>query len=197
MTALWVVTALMSIVVATLGVIVAALVRQVGILHVRLSPVRALHRDDDIQPGDILHIEDPQWESVRSNGKRRIVVAFVSPTCSVCKPLIPVFNATARTELSSDEALVLVADVRPSRAAEYARSNRIFPPVLGVEGCMERNRIPGAPYVVVTDAGARVLAAGVINSGEQLNAVIDKSRYLPDPRLSIVDMAVAEPAATS
>jgi hypothetical protein len=166
----------MAAILLVMGIAQIALIRQVGILHARLTPMRALHQDTDVQPGEIISLDHPFWEAISAQGHSRIVVAFISPTCRACAPLLPALNATTKSALRDGETMVVVADADDSRAQEYRRSKRIISPIMGVRGALEANRIPGAPYLVVAEGNGRVIRAGVVNSGEQIDWLLDRAR---------------------
>jgi hypothetical protein len=172
----WIVITLMAIVILVLGIVQIAMIHQIGVLHIRLSPIRALQQDNDIPPGQALKLHHPQWEEVRSQNVSRIIVGFISPTCMMCTKLLPAFNATARSVLEDDERLVLVSDTDDRRAQEYKKAKRIVSPIMGIEDALTINQIPGAPYMAVTGSDGQVLAAGVVNSGEQIDWLIARAR---------------------
>ena len=83
--------ALLWVAVIALGVIVLALVRQVGVLHERVAPAGALVGRETPRVGEeapVLEVRD--WHGVRrriggrSEAGRSTLLAFVSPTCPMC-----------------------------------------------------------------------------------------------------------------
>ena len=88
-----------------LGVIVAlwALARQVGILYERVAPMGALITDAGPKLGEFA----PKFElpalngaSISIGGQRPLsqLLFFLSPTCPVCKKLLPILKSASNAE---------------------------------------------------------------------------------------------------
>jgi methylamine dehydrogenase accessory protein MauD len=133
--------------------IVVALARQVGTLHLRLGPRGALEIDTEGPPlGEAppprpAVAEDGSHVMVGGPGVRRVVV-FSSPTCSVCREVRPAVPAAA-------SAVGMVHVVLHDQQTEH-----------------EWN-VPGTPFVVVLDDLGVVRATGTINNLEQLEGLLD------------------------
>lgn len=138
---------------AVLTVVVVALARQIGVLHLRISPVGALEMDDEGPAlGEPLTSRtaagrDGTAVIIGGPGARRLLT-FVSPTCPVCERILPSLPAAAR-------ASGLMAQVVSDPAAERALD------------------VPGVPFVVVVDELGIVRSKGTVNSLEQLEGLID------------------------
>jgi hypothetical protein len=138
---------------AVLTIVVIALARQIGVLHLRIAPVGALEMDDEGPAlGEPLAPRaasgrDGTTVIVGGPGSRRLL-AFVSPTCPVCEGILPSLPAAARTS-------GLVAQVVSDPDAERAFD------------------VPGVPFIVVVDEFGVVRAKGTVNSLEQLEGLID------------------------
>jgi hypothetical protein len=141
---------------AVLTVVVIALARQIGVLHLRLDPVGALEVDDEGPPlGDALEARparapDGARTLVGGPGPRRLV-AFVSATCPICERLRPSLPAAAA---AAGLALQTVSD----------------PELETVHG------VPGTPFVVVLDESGVVRSKGTVNSLEQVEGLADTAR---------------------
>ncbi len=139
-----------------LAVVVVALARQIGVLHLRLDPLGALEVDaEGPRLGDAPEIRTARAHEGTSTrvggpGPRRLL-AFVSPTCPICDRLLPSLPAAAR-------AGGLVAQVVSDPDLEV---------VYGV---------PGVPFVVVLDELGVVRSKGTVNSLEQIEGLIDTAR---------------------
>ena len=141
---------------AVLVVVVVALARQIGVLHLRLEPLGALEVDEE---GPALG-EIPEARTARGRegtrtlvggpGPRRLLT-FVSPTCPVCEHLLPSLPAAAA-------AAGLVSQVVSDPELEVAY------------------RVPGVPFVVVLDEGGAVRSKGTANSLEQIEGLVDTAR---------------------
>ena len=95
---------LLWIAVLVLGTLVAALARQVGILHERIAPAGALTLHQKLTTGDpapMMELPALSGETLVIGGQRASrsqLIFFVSPDCPVCKSLLPVFKSAARAE---------------------------------------------------------------------------------------------------
>jgi hypothetical protein len=136
-----------------LAVIVVALARQVGTLHLRLGPRGALEVDDE---GPALgeaalpttaRAADGSTLTIGGPGPVR-VVAFSSPTCSVCHELMPAIPAAAAAAQAVPQ---VVHDAEAERDWD----------------------IPGTPFLVVLDEVGVVRAKGTVNNLEQVEGLLD------------------------
>jgi len=139
--------------VLVLCVVVVALARQVGTLHLRLGPRGALEIDDE---GPILGEPMPPIEAVGADdgpvalggpGEPRLVL-FSSPTCIVCREVAPAIPAAAR-------------------------AGRLVPQVVHDPDAERRLDVPGTPFLVVLDEHGVVRAKGTVNNLEQVEGLID------------------------
>ena len=101
--ALVVSNAVLWVLVLALLVVGFALARQVGILYERVAPMGALIIDSGPKVGETaprldLPALDGRTFSVGLAGERSQLLFFLSPTCPVCKKLIPVLKAVERDE---------------------------------------------------------------------------------------------------
>ncbi|MGH2528832.1 MAG: hypothetical protein ACRDH0_05795 [Actinomycetota bacterium] len=141
------------VLVVVLCVVVVALARQVGVLHLRLGPLGALEVDEEGPP-----LGEPA-QPVTASGPDGVptvlggpglgrLVMFVSPTCPLCEQVLP--SVAAAASLSG-----LVPQVVSDPAAEHAWG------------------VPGVPFVVVLNEAGVVRAKGTVNNLEQLEGLVD------------------------
>lgn len=175
MTTQWIVLCLLALLVSLNTIAIIALVRQIGLLHLRLSPVPALDGNGP-PPGTEVVLETAATQALSSSRSQpeTIIVGFISPTCSLCLPLLPAFHELAR-RLRPQERIVLVSDADAERTQEYASAKKIPVTVVSDPGAFKQNDIPGAPFVVVTDGALRCLASGGVNTFEQIESLLDKA----------------------
>ena len=139
--------------VVVLSVIVVALARQVGTLHLRLGPRGALEIDDegpglgDVPPVVTASDADGATVMLGGPGGPRLVL-FSSDTCSVCREVAPGLPAAAA-------AGHLVPQVLHDVEAE-----RVY-------------GVPGTPYAIVLDEHGAVRAKGTVNNLEQVEGLVD------------------------
>ena len=141
------------ILVVTLAVVVVALARQVGTLHLRLGPRGALEVDTE---GPALGEAPPAMPAIDAGGTRVLVggpgsarlVVFSSPTCPICREVVPGVSAAAA-------AAGMVGMVLHDPALEHAYD------------------VPGTPFVLVMDPDGVVRSKGTVNNLEQVEGLID------------------------
>jgi methylamine dehydrogenase accessory protein MauD len=163
------------ILVILLGVLVVALARQVGTLHLRMGPRGALELDEEGPPLG----ETPQPVAATDLDGREVwiggpgegqLVVFVSPGCPICREVLPGVPAAARAGRLEP---VVVTDAEEREAvATYARAG-VGAAVVAGPGLGERYGVPGTPYAVVIDASGAVRAKGTVNNLEQVEGLVD------------------------
>jgi len=167
---------LLWLAVLALLVVVIALSRQIGILYERIAPMGALMMDSGPKVGE----EAPVFQlpslgggtvTLGGTGSGNTLVFFLSPTCPVCKKLLPVLKSLKRAE-GNRLTLVLASDgEQPEHEAFRRRADlAVYPYVLSAELGM-RYHVSKLPYAVLIDASGRVRAKGLVNSREQLDSL--------------------------
>ena len=161
--------------VIVLGVLVVALARQVGTLHLRMGPRGALELDEEGPPLG----ETPQPVAATDLDGREVwiggpgegqLVVFVSPGCPVCREVLPGVPAAARA--GRLEPVVVTDAEEPEAVATYARAG-VGAPVVAGPGLGERYGVPGTPYAIVIDPSGAVRAKGTVNNLEQVEGLVD------------------------
>ena len=96
MTALFISNVVLWVAVVALSLVVLALARQIGVLHERVAPAGALTTRAGPAPGEAapaLDVTTLDGRSLRVGGVsergRRTLLFFLSPTCPVCKTVLP------------------------------------------------------------------------------------------------------------
>jgi methylamine dehydrogenase accessory protein MauD len=167
--------------VLALCVLVVALARQIGTLHLRLAARGALEIDEEGPPlGEAP--EPAEAEDLR--GGRHVVggpgrpslLLFVSPSCSICADVIPGLPAAARAFGQPLRPLV-VTDARADHAlAAFPDGTAERAPVIADRSLPVGYRVPGTPYAVVLDGLGVVRAKGTVNDLEQLEGLVETAR---------------------
>ncbi|OIP10773.1 MAG: methylamine dehydrogenase accessory protein MauD [Betaproteobacteria bacterium CG2_30_68_42] len=174
--ALMVSNIILWVVVLALVVALVALARQVGILYERVAPIGALMMDSGPKVGD----EAPAFDLVDLAGQavslgkpadRSTLLFFLSPSCPVCKKLVPILGSISRSE-AAWLRIVFASDGEPAQHAELQRKAGLagFPYVLSTELGMTY-RIGKLPYAVLIDDAGRIGAKGLVNSREQIESL--------------------------
>lgn len=178
--AAWTIIALLWVVVVALIFVVVALARQVGILHERIRPAGALHVPKGLRVGEAA----PIVEALDTNGRslqigagnhedRSTLVVFVSPTCPVCKSLLPVLRSIRRRERPPVQ-VILASDGPREEHLEFiaAESLEEFPYVLSEQLGMSYGA-SRLPYAVLIDGAGVVRATGLVNTREHLESLFE------------------------
>jgi methylamine dehydrogenase accessory protein MauD len=175
--ALWISNALLWLAVVALAAVVVALVRQIGVLHERLRPVGALA----LASGPEVGAAAPRAEAVDLAGTpvaiggpdpdgRDLLLFFLSPTCPVCKALLPALASLAR---ESGLRVVLASDgPREEHAAFVARERIALPYVLGTALGLAY-RASKLPWAALLDGAGVLRAQGLVNTREHLESLLE------------------------
>lgn len=163
-----------------LGVIIAlwALARQVGILYERVAPMGALITDAGPKLGEAA----PKFElpalngaAIAIGGQRPLsqLLFFLSPTCPVCKKLLPILKSASQAEKEWLQ-VVLASDGDATQHLAFYRDAKLteFPYVLSSDLGMTY-RVSRLPYAVLIDEAGAIRAKGMINNREQLESLFN------------------------
>ncbi|UCG74055.1 MAG: methylamine dehydrogenase accessory protein MauD [Chromatiales bacterium] len=171
---------LLWVVVLLLCAVVVALVRQIGVLHERIGPVGALALGQGPKVGE----EVPRFDLTAIDGRhvtvggsnehgRSTLLFFLSPTCPVCKTLLPVLKSSRRTE-SGWLDVMLVSDGDLDEQKTFVRDYDLAELVYIVSADLGISlRIGRLPYVVLLDEHGVIRAQGLVNSREHLESVFE------------------------
>lgn len=177
---------LLWIVVIALCALVLALLRQIGVLHERIAPAGALMVRGGPSVGDpapVLEVESLSGGPLRIGGPdpdgRSTLLYFLSPTCPVCRTLLPVVRSLAAAEPS---LRVVYASDGPRGEHEELLAERdpadapyVLSSALGLA-----YRVAQLPYAVLIDAEGVVRGAGLVNTREHLESLLEaRDRGVP------------------
>jgi len=163
-----------------LGVIVAlwALARQVGILYERVAPMGALITDAGPKLGEA----SPRFDLPALSGAtiaiggehpKSQLIFFLSPTCPVCKKLLPILRSASQAERDWLD-VVIASDGDSTQHLGFYRDAKLeqFPYVLSADLGMTF-RVSRLPYAVLLDEHGVIRAKGLINNREQLESLFN------------------------
>jgi methylamine dehydrogenase accessory protein MauD len=164
------------VVVLALVVAVFALARQVGILHERVAPMGALMMDSGPKvgaPSPVFTLTDLAGRAVNIGAPAltSTLLFFLSPSCPVCKKLLPIVKSTAASERRW-LSVVLASDGDEPEQRRFVRRARLeaFPYVLSTDLGVTYH-VSKLPYAVLLDERGIVRAKGLVNSREQLESL--------------------------
>lgn len=167
------------IVVAFLAAVVFALVRQIGVLHQRIAPAGALMIGGGPKVGEIapvLDVEDLSGRPLRVGGeharRRSTMLVFLSPTCPICKTLLPVIRSSSLAEHRWLD-FVLASDGELEAQRRFVEQNRLttFPYVVSTPLGIAY-QVGKLPYAALIDEQGVLRARGLINSREHLESLL-------------------------
>lgn len=169
--------------VAFLGVTVVmlGLMRQVGLLHERSSPMGAMITDHGPDIGDKapeLDLKDFAGRAVRIGGPaadgRQTLLMFTAPTCPVCDKLFPIIKSIARAEKIS---VVMISDGAPEEHRRFLDSHDLgeIRYVVSAEAGMAF-QVGKIPYGVLLDPQGTIRAKGLTNTREHLESLLEADK---------------------
>lgn len=163
-----------------LSVSMLALARQIGVLHERIKPVGALSLGKVIKAGDAA----PQFTLPSLNGGAVVLggqtgtgqstlLFFLSPTCPVCKVLLPILK-TVQVHERGWLRVVLASDGAETEHQEFIHRENLaaFPYLLSTHVGMAY-QIGKLPYGVLISPDGTVAAHGLINNREHLESLFE------------------------
>lgn len=170
---------LLWVLVLALLVAVLALSRQIGILYERIAPMGALMLDQGPKVGaaaPVFGLESLGGGSVAvglSAQRKSQLLFFLSPTCPVCKKLLPILKSISVSERNWLE-LVFASDGDRPEHVEFQRKAGLteFPYVLSTDLGMAF-RVGRLPYAILIGEDGKVRAKGLVNSREQLESLFE------------------------
>jgi methylamine dehydrogenase accessory protein MauD len=169
--------------VVVLAAVVAALVRQIGVLHERVAPAGALLGRD----GPRLGAPAPRFTLADWNGApvtlgggdpqgHSTLLLFVSPTCPVCKTMLEIATALMHSE-GGRTRLVLASDGARDEHAAFvaahglAQRTYVLSTELGLAYAVGK-----LPYAALIDAEGVLRAKGLVNTREHLESLFEAMR---------------------
>ncbi|MBJ39182.1 MAG: thiol-disulfide isomerase [Gammaproteobacteria bacterium] len=177
MTALIVSNVLAWITVVALGLVVLALTRQVGLLHERIAPAGALTPTSGPKVGEA--VDQTRYTTLAGgdlvlgghHDASRLLL-FVSPTCPVCKGLVPVARRLASQEglnlaFASDGDNLLEHE-RYVDEMELAAHPYVLSQPLGISFGVSK-----LPFAVLIDTNGVLAAKGLVNTREHLESLLE------------------------
>ena len=176
----WIAIAVLWLVVVGLAIAVLALARQIGILHQRLPQAGALKLGTGPVVGEaapVVAASDFTGAPLRIGGvdpsNADTLLVFVSPSCPVCKTLLPALRSIRRREqprvrvvLGSDGPRLEHADfIATEHLGEFTY---VLSEALGIAYGAGR-----LPHAVLIDGAGIVRASGLVNSREHLDSLFE------------------------
>lgn len=164
--------------VVALSIAFLALARQTGILYERIAPMGALMNDSgpkvgELSPSFSLNSLMGNTVNIGKGRNRALLVFFLSPTCPICKKLLPVLRNIRKSEGHWLD-VVLASDGDTNKHQRFIDTAGLsdFDYVVSTELGLGY-RVSRLPFAVVLDARGRVSAKGLVNTREQLESLFN------------------------
>ncbi|MCQ9156528.1 methylamine dehydrogenase accessory protein MauD [Acidomonas methanolica] len=168
----------LTFVVLALTVGLWIMARQIGILFERISPMGALVNDSGPEVGQ----STPEFNLPSLTGGRAVIgpksirstlVFFLSPTCPICKKLLPILDSVRKAEGGWLD-VILASDGEDAQHARFIENARLssYPYVVSAELGLAY-RVARLPYAVLFDEHGVIRAKGLINSREQFDSLFN------------------------
>ena len=183
MTALAVSNVILWLVVIGLSVALLAVVRQLGVLHERIAPVGALMLAKGLKVGESapkIAAQDLEGRSITVGAaradERATLIMFVSPTCPVCKTLLPILKSSLASERDWLD-IILASDGETATQREFVQTHRLggFPYIVSAALGMSY-QVSRLPFAALIDAQGVLRARGIVNSREHLESLFEAKR---------------------
>jgi methylamine dehydrogenase accessory protein MauD len=184
--ALWVIVIVQS-------VLILGLMREVGLLQLRVGPQHAMVTSDqglgpgttapdlvleDVFTGDEVHLGSPQAHAR--------VLAFIDPKCGICHGILGPLEILARSEKDRLD-VVAVCNAAPEDCRAFLRP--VTPHVFALAdfsaSARQHFRVTGSSFAIVVDRDGVVGDGGVVNNLQHLESLLDT--LTPDGELLLAD----------
>ncbi|HJL93172.1 MAG TPA: methylamine dehydrogenase accessory protein MauD [Woeseiaceae bacterium] len=168
-------------IVIILSFLVFALARQVGILHERVAPAGALLPTSGPKVGEMteaMNLNDLDGKKITIGGvdssDLATLIMFISPTCPVCKSLVPIAKSLATHE-SHQMRLVFASD------GDNHNQHLAYVSDLNIEGLPYiisqplglRYEVSKLPFAVLIGSDGTLKSKGLVNSREHLESLVE------------------------
>jgi methylamine dehydrogenase accessory protein MauD len=183
MSALAVSNVVLWVLVLALSAVVLALTRQLGVLHQRIAPAGALMLNRGLtvgEPAPVLELAALDGRELRvglaRNDGRSTLLLFVSPSCPVCKSLLPAVKSSRRDERSWMD-VILASDGDSAAQREFVRAQGLegIPYVVSAALGLAY-QVSRLPFAALLDEQGVLRARGLVNSREHLESLFEARR---------------------
>lgn len=162
-------------------VVMLGLMRQVGLLHERSSPMGAMITDHGPDIGDAapeFELPDYFGRKVKIGGAdpegRQTLLMFTAPTCPVCEKLFPIIKSIGKTEGIN---IVMISDGAPDEHQRFLKNHDLgdMRYVVSAEAGMAF-QVGKIPYGVLVDEKGVIRSKGLTNTREHLESLFEAEK---------------------
>lgn len=169
------------ILVVALSLLVLALSRQVGILHERVAPAGALMPTSGPKVGELT--EEISLTSIQnqaltiggaSTAKLASLILFISPTCPVCKSLVPTAKSLVSSERHRMQLLFASDGDNLEQHQRYAKDLNLDDYTYVLSEALGRAfEVSKLPFAVLIDVDGILRGKGLVNTREHMESLIE------------------------
>ena len=167
-------------VVVSMGVVIYALTRQIGVLYERVAPAGALAMNQNLKVGQSapqLSLQTLDSKLVTVGGvpadAKSTLIFFASPDCPVCKELMPAVKSAAKQE-SDWLNLMIASDGMAQDHQGYVLQQGLGAyPYIVSELLGKTYGVAKLPYAVLIDEQGLIASIGIVNSREHLDSLFE------------------------
>jgi methylamine dehydrogenase accessory protein MauD len=169
------------VLVIVLSLVVLALARQVGVLHERVAPAGALMPTTGPKVGELtepLPLSDINGAALSIGGPDpadlHTLVMFISPTCPVCKSLVPTAKSLANSERNRLQLVFASDGDKLEQHQAYANDldlgnyHYVLSEKLGMT-----YEVSKLPFAILIGADGTLESKGLVNTREHLESLIE------------------------
>jgi len=172
------------IIVVSFAVIIYALTRQIGVLYERVAPAGALAINQKLEAGQVapeLTLQTMGSTLVdiggtRDNGHSQLLF-FISPTCPVCKTLLPAIKSAAKAEDDWVDIVFASDGKNDDHQGLIDQQGLASFPYIVSEVLGKSFGIAKLPYAVLIDQQGVIASMGIINSREHIDSLFEAKEH--------------------
>lgn len=178
MSILYILVGVLCVAVISLIVVAIAMARQIGILLERISPVGAMLNDSGPKLGESapkMVVPSLTTASMALGGPsdKSTLIFFLSPTCPVCKKLLPVLKEMQVSE-GNWLQIYLASDGQENKHRNFIAEQKLEGmPYLLSEQLGVTYKVARLPFAVLLDEEGTVKSKGLVNSREQIESIFN------------------------
>lgn len=179
---------LLWIIILILGLVCLALARQIGVLYERIAPAGALAINQRLSGGDrapeltletlsgqtiIIGVKLDGQQDKQDRSKSQLLF-FLSPSCPVCKTLLPVLHSIKQAEKSWLNIVLASDGDSKSKHLTFVEKYELenYPYVLSQSLGLTYG-VSKLPYAVLIDEDGLIVSLGIVNSREHLESLFE------------------------
>lgn len=163
-------------------VLLLALIRELGIILVRLGPVYAKPTKEGPQIGERvepLEIADLSGKThyIRPTKFQQQLLVFVAPGCPVCSELLPGLRTLAADYRDRAIVFAISSSERTPEDFDYAKKLQPFVSYICSPDLHHQFSVDGSPYAILLNADNEVTAKGIANNLQHLESLFSIELY--------------------